>query len=156
MNKMDREKLDNWCEKGILALVLGILVIGPLALGAADVWQFLMLQGLTLVVVLLWGIRLWASPRPQLLWPPICWAVLAFVAYATVRYLQSDVEYVARLELIKILTYAFLFFAILNNRDEFPDVRVQLTYPATEFVSIISPISLRVRTLIHQYFAISY
>src|SRR5690242_17881439 len=112
---MDREKLDNWCEKGILALVLGILVIGPLALGAADVWQFLLLQGLTLVVVLLWGVRLWANPRPQLLWPPICWAVLAFVAYAVVRYLQSDIEYVARLELIKILTYAFLFFAILNN-----------------------------------------
>jgi O-antigen ligase len=112
---MDRDKLDNWCEKGILALVLAILVIGPLALGAADVWQFLLLQGLTSVVVLLWGVRLWVSPRPQLLWPPICWAVLAFVAYAIVRYLQSDIEYVARLELIKIVTYAFLFFVILNN-----------------------------------------
>ncbi|MDB6110538.1 MAG: O-antigen polymerase [Pedosphaera sp.] len=115
VNKMDRDKLDGWCEKGILGLVLAILVIGPLALGGAGAWQFLLLQGLTVLAVLLWGVRLWTSQRPQLLWPPICWAVLAFVGYAIIRYLQSDIEYVARLELIKILTYAFLFFVILNN-----------------------------------------
>ncbi len=112
---MDREKLDGWCEKGILGLVLALLVFGPLALGGVLPWQFLILEGLTLGAVLLWGIRLWASPRPQLLWPPICWAVLAFVAYASVRYFQSDTEYAARRELIRIIIYAFLFFVILNN-----------------------------------------
>jgi O-antigen ligase len=114
-SKMDRDKLDSWCEKGILGLVLALLVIGPLALGGVGAWQLLLLEALTMAAVVLWGVRLWMNPRPQLLWPPICWAVLAFVAYAITRYLQSDIEYVARLELIKILTYAFLFFVILNN-----------------------------------------
>ncbi|MDB6067961.1 MAG: O-antigen polymerase [Pedosphaera sp.] len=124
---MDRERLDGWCEKGILGLVLAILVFGPLALGGVDAWQFLLeiphsrswqflvLQGLSLGVMTLWAVRLWVNERPKLLWPPICWAVLAFVGYAIVRYLQADIEYVARQELIRILIYAFLFFAIINN-----------------------------------------
>ncbi|MDB6023082.1 MAG: O-antigen polymerase [Pedosphaera sp.] len=112
---MDREKIDGWCEKGILGLVLGILVFGPLALGAHGTWQFLVIQALTLGVMALWLLRLWIGPSPKLLWPPICWAVLAFVIYAIVRYLQADIEYVAREELIRILVYGFLFWAILNN-----------------------------------------
>jgi O-antigen ligase len=110
-----REKLDDWCGKGILGLVLAVLVFGPLALGGVRPWQFLILEGLTLASVALWGVRLWISPRPRLLWPPICWAVLAFVAYATVRYFQADIEYAARQELIHIVVYALLFFVILNN-----------------------------------------
>jgi O-antigen ligase len=124
---MDRARLDGWCERGILGLVLAILVFGPLGMGAVDTgtldqgipesrgWQFLVLQALTLGVMALWGVRLWVSARPQLLWPPVCWAVLAFVIYAIVRYWQADIEYVARTELVRILIYTFLFFAILNN-----------------------------------------
>jgi O-antigen ligase len=112
---MNREAWDRWCERGILALVLGIVVFGPLAIGATRTLPFLIVQGLTLGVILLWGARFWLNPRPQLLWPPICWAVVAFAVYAIVRYFNADVEYVARQELIRILVYAFLFFAILNN-----------------------------------------
>ncbi len=112
---LTRERLDGWCEKGILGLVLAILVFGPLAMGAVNRWQFLIIQGLTLGVMALWALRFWVSSRPQLLWPPICWAVVAFVVYAIVRYCQADIEFVARQELIRILVYAFLFFAILNN-----------------------------------------
>ncbi len=112
---MDREALERWCERGILSLVLTILVFGPLATGSVRTADFLVLQGLTLGVMVLWGLRLWISPRPQLLWPPICWAVLLFVAYAIGRYLTADIEYVGRQELLRILVYAFLFFAILNN-----------------------------------------
>jgi O-antigen ligase len=112
---MKRETLDGWCEWGILALVLAILVLGPLATGAVRPLPFLIIQGLTLGVMLLWGARLWLSSRPQLFWPPICWAVAAFTIYAIVRYLTADIEYVARQELIHILVYAFLFLAILNN-----------------------------------------
>src|SRR6266699_4114758 len=72
-------------------------------------------QGLTMVVMALWGLRFWLNPRPQLLWPPICWAVIAFAVYAVSRYLTADIEYVARQELIRVLIYTFLFFAILNN-----------------------------------------
>jgi len=112
---MNRETWDGWCERGILVLVLAILVFGPLAIGATLPLPFLILQGLTLGVLLLWGARFWLSSRPQLLWPPVCWAVVAFVVYAIVRYFNADIEYVARQELIRILVYACLFFAILNN-----------------------------------------
>ena len=112
---MNRETLDKYCERGILALVLAILVFGPLAMGAVDAWAFLVIQGLAIAVMLVWALRLWISPKPQLLWPPIGWVVLAFALYAIARYLTADIEYVARLEMIQVLMYAFLFFAIVNN-----------------------------------------
>ena len=112
---MNRPVLDGWCERGILALVLAILVLGPLSAGAVRTVPFLMIQGLTLGVMLLWGARFWLDRRPQLLWPPICWVVVAFTIYAIVWYFNADIEYVARQELIRILVYACLFFAILNN-----------------------------------------
>jgi O-antigen ligase/Tfp pilus assembly protein PilF len=121
---MNRETLDNWCERGILALVLAILVFGPLAMGAVDAWEFLVVQGLTIGVMFLWALRIWISPKPQLLWPPLCWVVLAFTVYAITRYLTADIEYVARQELIQVLVCAFLFSAIVNNlyRQEFSQV----------------------------------
>jgi O-antigen ligase len=112
---MNREKLDGWCERGILGLVLAILVYAPLATGAVRVPDFLVIQGLTLGVVILWGARLWLNRRPKFLWPPICWAVLAFTIYAVARYLTADLEYIARQEMIRVLVYAILFFAIVNN-----------------------------------------
>jgi O-antigen ligase len=112
---MNREALDRWCERGILGLVLAILLFAPLATGAVRTLEFLIVQGLTLGVMFLWGVRIVANSRTQFLWPPICWWVTAFVAYAIARYLTCDIEYVGRRELIRILVYAFLFFAILNN-----------------------------------------
>jgi len=112
---MNREVVDRWCERGILGLVLAILVFGPLAFGAVHGWAFGIVTGLTVGVMLLWLVRLWVTPRPQLLWPPICWAVLAFAAYATARYFTSDIEYEARHEVLRVLVYSFLFLAILNN-----------------------------------------
>jgi len=125
--EMARQRLDNWCERGILGLVLAILVFTPLAFGGYPqrptgsalnflaVNPFGVVQVITLAVLLLWALRFWLGRRPQLLWPPICWAVVAFVGYAIARYLTADIEYAARQELIQILVYAFLFFAILNN-----------------------------------------
>ncbi|MGD0206491.1 MAG: O-antigen ligase family protein [Verrucomicrobiota bacterium] len=112
---MSRETLDRWCERSILGLVLGILVFGPLAMGAVDTPEFLVIQGLTVAVMLVWALRLWVSPKPQLLWPPLGWVVLAFAALAVGRYLTADIEYVARLEMIQVLMYAFVFFAVVNN-----------------------------------------
>lgn len=112
---MNRELLDRWCERGILVLVLGILVYGPLGLGAVRGLEFGIIQGLTVGAMLLWVVRLWLSPRPKLFWPPICWAVLAFAAYAVIRCFTADVEYVARHEMLRVLVYSFLFFCILNN-----------------------------------------
>jgi O-antigen ligase len=112
---MNRESVDRFCERGILFLVLAILVLGPLALGAVGWLSFLVIQGLTIGVLLLWTARLWLDPRPKFLWPPVCWAVLAFAVYTIIRYATAPVEYVARQELIQVLVYAFLFLAIVNN-----------------------------------------
>jgi O-antigen ligase len=112
---IDRKRLDGWCERTILGLVLAILVFAPLAMGAVDAWAFLVVQGLAIAVMLVWAVRLWLSPKPKLLWPPISWVVLAFAVYAVARYLTADIEYVARLEMIQVVMYALLFFAIVNN-----------------------------------------
>ena len=112
---IEREKLDTWCEKGILVLVLLALVSTPVALGGVLPWQFSLLEGLTVGAGFLWLVRLWAAKRPKFLWPPICWAVLAFALYAAARYAFADVEYRARGELSQILVYTVLFFIIVNN-----------------------------------------
>lgn len=112
---MDRERLDGWCERAIIALVLAILCFAPLATGAVRASEFLVVQYLTALAALLWLVRLWLKPRPQLLTPPFAWGVLAFTAYAVIRYFLADIEYVARLELARVVVYAVLFFLIVNN-----------------------------------------
>ena len=108
-------------------MTLGILASMPLAFGGRpqepagcflDFWlldPFLLAQWLMVPLLGLWLARLWLSPKLRLLWPPICWAVVAFAAYAVGRYLTADIEYVARQELLHILVYGFLFLAIVNN-----------------------------------------
>lgn len=124
---MNREATDKFCERGILALVLAILVFTPLAFGGVSqppvgskldfllVAPFNIVQWLTLAVMALWATRLWLMPRPKILWPPVCWLVVAFTLYAIVRYLTAEIEYVARAEMIQVVTYAFLFLATVNN-----------------------------------------
>lgn len=115
---MDREQLDSWCEKGILGLVLAILVYSPLAFGAvpqAGFDYFIVVEWLTVLTLALWLVRFCVNPKHRLLWPPICWGVLAFTAYAAGRYLTAEVEFLARQETIKVLVYAALFFAVVNN-----------------------------------------
>jgi O-antigen ligase len=112
---MNRQTLDRWCKRGILGLVLGILIFGPLAMGAVDAPAFLVIQGLAVAAMLLWALRLWLNPKPRLLWPPLGWVVLAFMALAVGRYLTADIEYVARQEMIQMLLYGFLFLVVVNN-----------------------------------------
>jgi O-antigen ligase len=124
---MNRESADKFCERGILALVLAILIFTPLAFGGRTqppagsqldfllVAPFNIVQWLTLGVMALWAARLWLMPRPKLLWPPVCWLVVAFALYAIARYLTAEIEYVARAEMIQVVIYAFLFLAIVNN-----------------------------------------
>ncbi len=107
--------MDRYFEAGILALVLAILVFAPLAMGAVGAWEFLVVQGLIVGVMCLWGLRIAVTPGIKLFWPPLCWAVLIFSFYAVARYLTADIEYVARFEMIQTLLYAFLFFAVVNN-----------------------------------------
>ena len=110
-----RKNLDWWCARGILFLVLAMIVFAPLAFGAVHTWAFLIVQGMAAGVFVLWLARLWLDRNPKLLWPPLAWAVAAFALYAVARYFTADIEYAARLELIQVLLFAFLFLAVVNN-----------------------------------------
>jgi O-antigen ligase len=112
---VNRESFDRWCERGILGLVVVILAFGPLATGAVLPTQFLGIQGLAIGAATLWLARLWVNPGLHLYWPPACWGVIVFVAYAVGRYQWADIEYVARQELIRVVVYAVLFLVIVNN-----------------------------------------
>jgi O-antigen ligase len=112
---MNSERLDRCCERGIVGLVLAVLVFGPLALGAVRGPHFIIIQWLVSAAALLWVVRLWVNPQRPLVWPPLAWAVVAFTAYALARYWFADIEYVARLEVVKIVVYALLFLIVVNN-----------------------------------------
>ncbi len=112
---MDREELDIWLGRGILGLLLAVLIVAPLAMGAVLQSQFVMVQLLTVLILIAWGARIWIKPKPRLLWVPTCWVVIAFTLYAGIAYWLADIEYIARMEWIKVLVYAFLFFVIVNN-----------------------------------------
>lgn len=114
-SRMDRARLDTWCERAIIGLVLATLVLGPLATGAVRGEDFAILGGCTLLASALWVVRAWLKPGLRIQWPPIGWTVVGFVAYAILRYPQAGVEYVARQELLRILVYGWLFFIVLNN-----------------------------------------
>lgn len=115
---MRHEQLDRWCEHGILGLVLAALVYAPLAFGGVPQRGFdffVVVQWITVVVVALWLARFYVNPKHRLLWPPASWAVLAFLGYAVGRYFTSEIEFLARQELVKVLVYGVLYFAIVNN-----------------------------------------
>lgn len=112
---MTCKQLDQFCEKGILALVIGIVVFGPLATGAVRPIDFLAIQTLTALALILWILRFWLNKNHRLLFPPVCWAMLAFVGLAWFRYQGADLEYVARQEFLKILVYTAIFLLVVNN-----------------------------------------
>jgi O-antigen ligase len=95
--------------------VLLTVLWGPLAFGGIPAFSFLVIQGLTIVALGLWVVRLWAQQSFRLLWPPVCWAVFIFVLYALARYRFVQIEYAARQEFIQVIVYASLFFVIINN-----------------------------------------
>lgn len=109
------ERLDDWCEKGILALVLAMLVYGVLALGAVRNSELLVVTGLEVLALFLWMVRLCIRSQYRFLWAPVSWAVIAFSGYAVWEYLHADVEYLARAELLRVVMYLLFFFLVIDN-----------------------------------------
>lgn len=114
-NRALRQKFDAWCERGILTLVLVSVLFAPVAWGTVRPRDFVVLQFLTAGTLGLWLLRFWFGKKQRLLWTPLSWVAIVFVCYAVLRYMRADVEYVARQELLRVLVYAGLFFAALNN-----------------------------------------
>jgi O-antigen ligase len=59
--------------------------------------------------------RIWIAPKFRFLWPPVCWAIIPFVAYAIWRWQTADIHFVAREEVTQIILGALLFILIVNN-----------------------------------------
>src|ERR1051325_7645061 len=98
---MNRETIDKWLERAILALVLGVLFFGTLAFGGVRAADMVVLGWLIVAALVLWLARIWLAPKFRLLWPPICWAILPFLAYAIWRWRTADIEFVARQAVIQ-------------------------------------------------------
>ena len=103
-----------------------MLIFGPIATGAARTSQFLVLLGLGILLVAFWLVRIWMRDQYRFLLPPFGWAVLAFTGYAIWRYTQVDIEYGARLELLQIILYAVVFFAVLDNLTRAESIQILL------------------------------
>ncbi|MBI5799464.1 MAG: O-antigen ligase family protein [Verrucomicrobia bacterium] len=112
---MWRDRLDAFCERGIHVLMVGLLVFGPLALGGTHAEFFAVMAGLGAAALLLWLVRIWVRADYALLWPPLAWAVAAFLIYAVMRGHEAVVEYTARGELLHLALYGTVFFVTLNN-----------------------------------------
>jgi hypothetical protein len=110
-----RERVDAFCARLILLIVLFILVWGPLDFGGMSPGGFLVIQGATVAALAVWIVRFWTQRPFRLLWPPMCWAALAFLIYAVPRCRLVEVEYAGRQQLIHALVYGAVFFVALNN-----------------------------------------
>ena len=113
---VNHRKLDNFCEKGILFLILSALIFSALATGAVRTMEFAIVQLLTAMAAILWIIRIWGDQKnKRLLLPPVAWVLFIFIIYAFYHYLNADVEYTARREVLKLLTYGMIFLVVMNN-----------------------------------------
>jgi len=113
---VDLKRLDNIFEKGILGLVLAALLFSALATGAVRTLEFAIVETLVATAGILWLVRIWVKPNhKRLLLPPVVWPMLLFLGYAAFHYMQADVEYTARREVLRLVLYALLFLVVLNN-----------------------------------------
>ncbi|MGE3309173.1 MAG: O-antigen ligase family protein [Limisphaerales bacterium] len=112
---MDVERWDDWLERAILGLVAAALGLAVLAFGGVRIQEFLIVEGLVAASAVLWLVRIWTVRSHRLLWPPVCWAVLAFAAWAAWRTWEAEVQVVAWNEWVRIATYTTLFFVAVNN-----------------------------------------
>jgi O-antigen ligase len=108
-------RLDTFCQRVILASILFILVWAPLALASTRPADFLVIQAVTAFALAVWAVRWWVQRPFRLCWPPVCWAVLAFLFYAIPRCQLVDVAYVGHQQLVQVVVYVALFFVVLNN-----------------------------------------
>ncbi|MBX3746317.1 MAG: O-antigen ligase family protein [Verrucomicrobiae bacterium] len=112
---MDSERWDERLERWIAVLVGAAIGLAVLAFGGVRIGEFLWIEGLMALALLLWGVRIWTVRDHRLLWPPVCWGVLGFGLWAVWRTAVADVAYVAWGEGMRIATYTALYFVAVNN-----------------------------------------
>lgn len=112
---MDLERWDQWLEHGMAVLIGIAMGWAVFAFGGVRVQDFLIVEILVGLALVLWVVRLWFVPSHRLLWPPVCWGVLIFLGWAAWRAVEAPVGHVAWAEWMRIATYGALFFVTVNN-----------------------------------------
>jgi O-antigen ligase len=112
---IERSRLDLWCDRTVVGLLFAIVVAAPLLMGALRPQDFFWIEILTVCAGGVAALRLMVSPEPKIFTPAIFWLAVTFAAYAVARYWTADLEYVARKELLWVLTYLVIFFLALNH-----------------------------------------
>ncbi len=111
---VNREKIDKFLGLLLVLLILLPAMYGVLALGAVRLRDQAVIGVSIAIATVLWIIRLFLG-RHRILWPRVTGAVLLFLGYAVIRYFSSDVEYVARKELWRILACTWFFVIVINS-----------------------------------------
>src|SRR5436190_9769775 len=114
VRRVDRARVDAQLGRIISALLIAILVTAPVLFGALRDQDFFWIQVLGVLAAVAWLVRFWLVPRPIFL-PPILLPLAAFCVYAIIRYYTSDVEYLARKEVVRVLFYMMFFVLALNH-----------------------------------------
>ncbi len=114
-NSRLREQIDLFCERAILGLVLAILVWTPLAMGTVRLIDFVPVEVMTALALGFWVARFWTQRPFRLFWPPVCWAVYAFLVYAVARCRIVEIPFLAQREMMHVIVYGILFFVVANN-----------------------------------------
>ncbi|MCC6233329.1 MAG: O-antigen ligase family protein [Verrucomicrobiales bacterium] len=112
---MDGERWDTWLERTIVTLIGAALAMGILAFGGVRVGDFLVVQALVGASAVVWMVRLATVRSHRVLWPPVAWGVVLAVGWAAWRTWEAELPYTAWGEWMRIVTYAALFFVVLNN-----------------------------------------
>ena len=98
----------------VIAMALSICS-AVVALGAVNQDFILLPYGLAAIAVLGWVGKLFFGRTVSWKYSPVHWPVLAFFAYALVRYFTSPIEYESRLELLNVGFYAIVYFFCATN-----------------------------------------
>lgn len=112
----------------VQALLLAILIVGPLVTGAVRRQDFLWIEGLATLAASAWIVRVWTDRGFGLAWPPVCWVTAGIVLYAMVRLGSASVKFAAREEAGRILVYAIMLvmFVDVMRRERFRRMVVEV------------------------------
>jgi len=123
---MTRENTERWLGGAINVLLLGHVLLAVILTGMTRPQDFLIAQGLSVVLIALFTARIWIGKDLVFHWPPVCWLVLALVAYFTALTFTADVFYVAQTELLRVLVYWAAFVIALQSFRSRNGIRVVL------------------------------
>ncbi len=111
---MNSERIESWCNRGMLALVLLVLVAAPLSFGAVRISEQFWLYTAIGCALVLWSVKSLVCRNFKLLLPPAAWAGSLFFGFITWNNQHAAVSLVAWTVWLPWLAGFLLFFLALD------------------------------------------